>query len=135
MRISDADRLLFGAATKAVARAHAPYSEFPVGAALRSASGAVYCGGNVEIASYPEGWCAETSAIAAMIAAGDKKIAAIAVVAPKLSHITPCGGCRQRLAEFADAQTPVILGDMTGPQDIVPLGDLLPRAFDKSALI
>ncbi len=120
---------LFNAARAVMANAHAHYSGFPVGAALRSASGAIYIGCNVENASYPEGWCAETSAIAAMVAAGETAIAEIAVVAEQMPLITPCGGCRQRLAEFARPDTRIHLCDASGIVETVTLGDLLPRAF------
>ena len=120
---------LFNAARAVMANAHAPYSRFPVGAALRSTSGAIYAGCNVENASYPEGWCAETSAIAAMVAAGETAIAEIAVVAQQMPLITPCGGCRQRLAEFAGPDAKIHLCDAAGIVETVTLGELLPRAF------
>ena len=120
---------LFNAARAAMANAHAPYSKFPVGAALRSASGVIYVGCNVENASYPEGWCAETSAIAAMVAAGEAAVAEIAVVARQMPLITPCGGCRQRLAEFAGPDARIHLCDASGIIETVTLGELLPRAF------
>ncbi len=93
---------LFAAAKAAQAKAYAPYSKFRVGAALRTPDGAIYSGGNVENAAYPEGWCAETSAIAAMAAAGARRIAEICVVGDGEALCTPCGGCRQRIREFAD---------------------------------
>lgn len=120
---------LFEAALAARARAHAPYSRFPVGAALRTASGAVFAGANVECASFPEGWCAETSAIAAMVAAGEREIVEVMVVADHAEPVTPCGGCRQRLAEFGRASTVV---QSAGPDGVLArftLGDLLPHAF------
>jgi len=120
---------LFDAARAAMANAHAPYSGFPVGAALRSASGAIFVGCNVENASYPQGWCAETGAIAAMVAAGETAIAEIAVVAEQMPLITPCGGCRQRLAEFAAPAAKIHLCDAAGIVETVTLGELLPRAF------
>jgi cytidine deaminase len=120
---------LLNAARAAMANAHAPYSRFPVGAALRSASGAIHVGCNGENASYPEGWCAETGAIAAMVAAGETAIAEIAVVADQMPLITPCGGCRQRLAEFAGPDAKIHLCDASGIVETVTLGDLLPRAF------
>jgi cytidine deaminase len=120
---------LFNAARAVMANAHAPYSKFPVGAALRSASGVIYVGCNVENASYPQGWCAETSAIAAMIAAGEAAITEIAVVAEQKPLITPCGGCRQRLAEFAGPDARIHLCDASGIVETVTLGELLPRAF------
>jgi cytidine deaminase len=124
---------LFEAAAAAMGRAHAPYSNFPVGAALRASSGAIYSGCNVENASYPEGWCAETSAISQMVLAGDTKIVEVAVVAERSDRITPCGGCRQRLKEFGTAETRVHLCDKTGIVETVTLGDLLPRAFGLDA--
>jgi len=120
---------LFNAARAVMANAHAPYSQFSVGAAIRSTSGAIYVGCNVENASYPEGWCAETSAIAAMVAAGETAIAEIAVVAQQMPLITPCGGCRQRLAEFAGPDARIHLCDAAGIVETVTLGELLPKAF------
>ena len=80
--------------------AHAPYSRFKVGAAVRAASGQVYVGCNVENVAYPEGTCAEAGAIAAMVAAGEKRLTAVAVIADSPAPVPPCGGCRQKLAEF-----------------------------------
>ena len=94
---------LFAAAKAAQANAYAPYSRFHVGAALRSASGAVFAGCNVENAAYPQGACAEAGAIAAMALAGDRRIAEILVIGDGEALCTPCGGCRQRIREFADA--------------------------------
>ena len=121
---------LFAAAKAVMAKSHTPYSKFPVGAAIRSESGTVYAGCNIENASYPEGWCAETSAISHMIVAGETRIEEVLVVAEKMNKITPCGGCRQRLAEFADAATPVHLCDKNGVAETTTLGALLPAAFD-----
>ncbi len=98
---------LLAAADAVMRRAHAPYSDFRVGAALRGAGGAIHVGANVENASYSQTQCAEASAIGAMIAAGETRITAVAIVAERLEHCPPCGGCRQRLSEFADAETPV----------------------------
>lgn len=120
---------LFNAARAVMANAHAPYSKFAVGAALRSASDAIYVGCNVENASYPEGWCAETGAIAAMVAAGEAAITEIAVVAEQMPRVTPCGGCRQRLAEFAGPDARIHLCDASGIVETVTLGELIPRAF------
>jgi cytidine deaminase len=116
--------------------AHAPYSHFSVGAAVRTVDGAVFAGTNVENASFPEGWCAETSAIAAMIAATPpgvgRRIAAVAVVAGRIDGrlTTPCGGCRQRIAEFAGPDTPVHVADPDGEGQTFLMRDLLPAAFD-----
>ena len=120
---------LFEAARAAMKNAYAPYSNFPVGAAIRTESGRIFAGANMENASYPEGWCAETSALAHMVMAGERKIIEVAVIAEKLPRITPCGGCRQRLKEFGTATTPVHLCDETGVVETVTLGDLLPKAF------
>jgi cytidine deaminase len=120
---------LFDAAREAMKKAHAPYSAFPVGAALLTEDGAIFAGCNIENASYPEGWCAETTAIASMVMGGGKRIAEVAVVAEKMPLITPCGGCRQRLKEFGSPQTLVHLCDANGVVETVTLGDLLPKAF------
>ena len=130
------DKELYAAARAARERAHAPYSSFHVGAALRTEAGTVHAGTNVENASYPEGWCAETSAIAQMIAAGGtsaaRRIAAVSVVAERIDGrlTTPCGGCRQRLAEFAGPDTPIDVIDPSGEGRTFTMRELLPSAFD-----
>ena len=118
------------AATAVRLNAHAPYSNFQVGAALRSASGAVFTGCNVENAAYPEGTCAEAGAIAAMVAAGEREIAEVYVIAGSAAPVPPCGGCRQKLAEFAGGAVPVILATVAGDEHRTTVGDLLPGAFD-----
>jgi cytidine deaminase len=120
---------LFRAAWTAMGKAHAPYSRFPVGAAIVTDTGKVFAGCNIENASYPEGWCAETSAIAQMVTAGERRIAEVAVVAERMPRITPCGGCRQRLKEFGTAETLVHLCDASGVVETVTLGELLPMRF------
>ncbi len=115
-------------------RAYAPYSQFRVGAAILGASGAIHVGANAENAAYPQSQCAEASAIGAMVAAGETRIAAVAVVADRVEHCPPCGGCRQRLAEFAGPDTPVYLGRPGNEPLVVTLGELLPLAFDSGAL-
>jgi homotetrameric cytidine deaminase len=120
---------LLRAADAAMRNAYAPYSRFPVGAAVRGASGAIYAGANVENVAYPQGQCAEASALGALVTAGETAITAVAVVAEKLDLCPPCGGCRQRLSEFGDASTPVHLGPTT-----TTLGELLPGAFERGAL-
>jgi cytidine deaminase len=110
--------------------AHAPYSGFRVGAALRAPSGGVYTGANVENASYPQGQCAEASAIGALVAAGEQAIAAVAVVAEQAELCPPCGGCRQRLSELAPPEAPVHLGRPGGERRTIALGELLPLAFE-----
>jgi homotetrameric cytidine deaminase len=121
---------LLRAAEAVMRTAYVPYSRFPVGAALRGADGRVYVGSNVENASYPEGQCAETSAIGALIAAGQKEITEVAVTAERMEFCPPCGGCRQRLAEFAAPDTPVHLGRPDGPRMTTTVGELLPLAFE-----
>jgi homotetrameric cytidine deaminase len=120
---------LFDAALGAFGNAHAPYSGFRVGAAVRSESGAIFAGANVENASYPEGSCAETGAIAAMVAAGERRIIEALVLAAGERLCTPCGGCRQRLAELAAPELPVHLCDPDGLRRTVTLGELLPLSF------
>ncbi|MFC6490364.1 cytidine deaminase [Nitratireductor sp. GCM10026969] len=124
---------LFQAARIAMDRAYAPYSRFPVGAALRTEAGAIHAGCNIENASYPEGWCAETTALGHMIMAGGGKVAEIAVVAEKMPKIMPCGGCRQRLAEFVTADARLHLCDIGGVVETVPFATVFPRAFDLEA--
>ena len=109
--------------------AYVPYSRFKVGAAIRSTDGNLHLGCNVENAAYPEGTCAEAGAIAAMIAAGDSRIAEIAVIADCPAPVPPCGGCRQKLAEFADPATPVTLATTDGQRQETTVGALLPGAF------
>lgn len=120
---------LFQAAKAAMANSHSPYSKFPVGAAIRTASGKIHAGCNIENAAYPEGWCAETSAIAHMVTAGENQIAEILVMAKNENKVTPCGGCRQRIAEFAAPDTPVHLCDDKGVVETLTLAQLLPASF------
>lgn len=110
--------------------AHAPYSKFKVGAAIRSTSGAIFAGCNVENVAYPEGTCAEAGAIAAMIAGGDKRIAEIAVIADSPQPVSPCGGCRQKIAEFADGDVVVTLHTTDGAVLQTTVSALLPGVFD-----
>jgi cytidine deaminase len=129
------DAELMQAARAVRERAHAPYSEFAVGAAVRNAAGATFAGANVENASFPEGCCAETSALAAMVAGtpagADRRIVAVAVVAERVAGrlTTPCGGCRQRIAEFARPDTPVHVADPSGEGRTYLMKELLPAAF------
>lgn len=116
-----------------MANSHTPYSKFPVGAAIRAEDGSIFAGCNIENASFPEGWCAETSAIAHMVTAGQKRISEILVVAEKMERCTPCGGCRQRIAEFADGKTRIHLCDDNGVVDTLTIADLLPSGFDLDA--
>ncbi|NOR62659.1 MAG: cytidine deaminase [Rhodobacteraceae bacterium] len=125
---------LFEAALKVRENAHAPYSEFKVGAALRTASGEVFAGCNVENVAYPEGTCAEAGAIAAMVAAGQGDIVEILVMAKSDVPITPCGGCRQKISEFGTPETVIILASPTGTIGEVTLGELLPGSFTPAHL-
>jgi cytidine deaminase len=120
---------LFAAARAAQAKAYAPYSRFKVGAALTTPGGAVFSGGNVENAAYPEGVCAETSAISAMALAGERRIVEICVVGDGDALCTPCGGCRQRIREFADARTRIHVAGPKGVRKTFKLADLLPESF------
>ncbi|MBZ9603291.1 cytidine deaminase [Phyllobacterium chamaecytisi] len=125
---------LFEAARNAMKNHYSPYSDFPSGAAIRGEDGKIYAGCNIEVASYPEGWCAETTAIGCMIVGGARKILEVAVIAERTDDFTPCGGCRQRLAEFADHDTPVHLCDRNGIVKTVTMTDLMPFAFGGEAL-
>ncbi|WP_255598853.1 cytidine deaminase [Hasllibacter sp. MH4015] len=110
--------------------AHAPYSKFKVGCALRSTDGNLHVGCNVENVAYPEGTCAEAGAIAAMIAQGDTRITEIAVIADSPTPVPPCGGCRQKLAEFADGDVVVTLATTAGLSERTSVAALLPGSFD-----
>ncbi len=116
-------------ATKVRLNAYAPYSRFKVGAAIRSTSGAVHLGCNVENVAYPEGTCAEAGAIAAMIAAGDHRIAEICVIADSPDPVPPCGGCRQKIAEFADQSVMVTLCTTDGASKSMTVAEMLPGVF------
>ena len=109
--------------------AHAPYSNFQVGAALRTVDGTVYSGCNVENVAYPQGTCAEAGAIAAMVAAGEREIAEVYVVAGSPMPVTPCGGCRQKLAEFAGGEVRVTMATTGGVEQVMTMAELLPGAF------
>ncbi|KIN73648.1 Cytidine deaminase [Sulfitobacter guttiformis KCTC 32187] len=114
--------------------AHAPYSNFKVGAALRGASGTIYRGCNVENVAYPEGTCAEAGAIAAMVAAGETSFTEGYVVAGSPLPVTPCGGCRQKLAEFGAGDVVVTMATVEGVEEAMSISALLPGAFDSSFL-
>ena len=117
------------AAMAAMPRAYAPYSQFQVGAAILDENGMIHTGVNVENAAYPQGSCAEAGAIAAMVMAGGKAIQAIAVSGRGDHLCTPCGGCRQRIREFATSDTPVVICGEDGIKAEFTLGDLLPHNF------
>jgi cytidine deaminase len=120
---------LIDAAAAARANAYAPYSRFAVGAAIRAEDGRLYAGANVENAAYPQGQCAEASAIGAMIAAGARRIEAMVLLADGAALCTPCGGCRQRIREFADPSTLIHIAGPEGVRTKFTLGGLLPESF------
>ncbi len=127
---------LIDAALAARATAYAPYSRFAVGAALRTAEGAIHAGCNVENAAYPEGTCAEAGAIAAMALAGGRRIAEIVVAGGGAAPCTPCGGCRQKLREFGTAETIVHIVDAAGATLLrTSLAALLPHSFGPENLV
>ncbi len=123
------DSDIVAAARAAMKNAYAPYSRFKVGAAVRGESGRLYAGCNVENAAYPQGWCAEASAIAAMVMAGETRIVEAAVMGGGEAPCTPCGGCRQKLHEFAGGDLPIHVCGPEGLRRTVTLGELLPLAF------
>jgi cytidine deaminase len=120
---------LFEAALAAQANAYVPYSRFPVGAAVRSASGRVYVGCNVENAAYPQGWCAEASAIAAMVTAGERSIVAVVTVCDGERLSTCCGGCRQKIREFAAPDVRIHAAGPEGVRRTYSMAELLPDGF------
>lgn len=120
---------LIAAARAARAQAYAPYSKFAVGAALLDEQGRIHAGCNVENAAYPQGWCAETSALAAMVLAGGRRVVAVVVCGEAPEPVTPCGGCRQKLREFAADDCPVWTADLHAVTAVFTLGQLLPASF------
>jgi len=128
-KLTAAEKALLNAARDAQSRAYAPYSKFPVGAAVLDESGRVHSGCNVENAAYPMGDCAETGAIAAMVLAGGRRIQSLLVMGEGKGLVTPCGGCRQKLREFASADTPVLVANRKGLRARFTLGQLLPESF------
>ena len=121
-------------ARRALANAHAPYSRFRVGACLRTAGGRLYAGCNVENAAYPVGQCAEATAIGAMVAAGDREIAEVVVLTERAELCSPCGRCRQQLAEFAGPDARIHLCGPEGVRLTTTLGELLPMGFGPASL-
>jgi cytidine deaminase len=120
---------LLAAALNARANAYAPYSRFAVGAALRAEDGHIYAGCNVENAAYPQGLCAEAAAIGAMVAAGARRIRELLVVADGPALCTPCGGCRQRIREFAAPDATIHIAGPDGVRKSYTLAELLPASF------
>jgi cytidine deaminase len=109
--------------------AHAPYSRFRVGAALLDEQGRLHAGCNIENAAYPQGLCAEAAALAHLVAAGGRRVRAVIVVGEGGQPCTPCGGCRQKLREFAADDVPVIVADTRTVRARFTLGELLPHSF------
>lgn len=120
---------LIAAAREAMSRAYAPYSGFAVGAAVRADNGKIYSGCNVENAAYPEGLCAEASAIAAMVNAGARQLSEVCVMGKGDALVTPCGGCRQKIREFAAGSTPIHVCGPDGIRKTTSLDELLPLSF------
>ena len=121
---------LIAAARLARLKAYAPYSKFLVGAAVRDENGKIHGGCNIENAAYPQGWCAETSAIAAMIMSGGHSIAEMAVIGSGDLLCTPCGGCRQKIREFATGDVKIhVCGEDGKVKQTFTLNELLPSSF------
>lgn len=129
MTMQEIDKALFAAAEAVRAKAYAPYSKFQVGAAILADDGNIYSGCNVENAAYPVGNCAEPSAIAAMLAGGGTRIRRVYVTGPGTAPVTPCGGCRQRIREFADPDVEIISHGVDGEPLVQTLEQLLPHSF------
>jgi len=133
----EAREALIAAARAVRAHAHAPYSRFAVGAAVLDEQGRIHAGCNVENAAYPQGWCAETSALAALVAAGGRRVLAVAVcavAAEPVTPVTPCGGCRQKIREFAADDCPIYVADAHSLVASFTLGQLLPCSFGPAHL-
>ena len=129
VKLTPEHKMLLALASKAQANAHAPYSNFHVGAAILDENAQLHASCNVENAAYPLGQCAEAGAISAMITSGSKHIKQILIASPNDDFCPPCGGCRQKIAEFADAQTEVHLATQQGEIKTVKFTELLPLAF------
>lgn len=125
---------LFAAAREAQQHSYSPYSKFPVGAAIRSESGTIYRGANWENAAFPQGVCAEGAAISAMITAGERRIVEVLTVADGDDVVTCCGGCRQKLREFAADDVPVHAAGPDGVRRTFTVGELLPASFGPDQL-
>ena len=132
--MTDALAPMVDLARRALANAHAPYSRFRVGACIRTASGGLHAGCNVENVAYPVGQCAEATAIGAMVAAGDRGIVEVVVVTEGPDPCPPCGRCRQQLAEFAGPDARIHLCGPEGVRMTTTLGELLPLAFGPDTL-
>jgi cytidine deaminase len=120
---------LWNAARAAHAKSYAPYSRYAVGAAILDEQGAIHAGCNVENAAYPQGWCAEASALSALVMSGARRAKAVLVLGSGGTWVTPCGGCRQKLREFCDADVPVLSASLEALGPVYTLEQLLPHSF------
>ncbi len=121
---------LITAAKEARVKSHAPYSNFYVGAAMRDENGRIHAGCNIENAAYPQGWCAETSAISALVMAGGQRIVEVVVIGNGHDLCTPCGGCRQKIREFAGGEVKIHCCTEDGELvQTFTLDELLPASF------
>ena len=127
--IKDTVKKVIQRALEVQQHSHSPYSKFKVGAAILTPSGDVFAGCNVESAAYPLGQCAEATAIGNMVSHGITQIQTIVVASPNDEFCFPCGGCRQKIAEFAPDNTPVIMVTQSGKTFETTMGELLPNAF------
>jgi cytidine deaminase len=125
----DEREALLRAAVEAMGRAYAPYSRFLVGAAVLDDHGRIHPGCNVENAAYPQGVCAEGGALSAMVLAGGRSVRAVLVVGEGEGLVTPCGGCRQKIREFAALDTPILIADPQHVRATFTLDELLPQSF------
>ena len=120
---------LWQAARAAHAKAYAPYSRYAVGAALLDEHGVIHSGCNVENAAYPQGWCAETSALSALVMSGARRVRGVLVVGTGGAWITPCGGCRQKLREFCDPDSSIVSANLEAIGPAHSMEQLLPHSF------
>ena len=125
------NQAMFQQAKAVRAHAYAPYSNFHVGACIRTADDSLILGCNVENAAYPLSQCAEGSAITAMVSAGYQAIKSIAIIGSGDQLTPPCGGCRQKILEFATPDTEVLLCDDHGVVQVTTIGELLPLSFNQ----
>jgi len=120
---------LWTAARAAQSKAYAPYSHYQVGVAVLDEHGGIHSGCNIENAAYPQGWCAEASALSALVMAGASRVRAVLLTGSGSVWVTPCGGCRQKLREFAQPDIPVYCANAEALGPIHTLGELLPHSF------
>ena len=120
---------LWDAARGAHAKAYAPYSRYSVGAAILDEHGVIHTGCNIENASYPQGWCAEASALSALVMSGARRARGVLVVGTGGVWITPCGGCRQKLREFCDPDSTIVSANLEAIGPVYSMEQLLPHSF------